>query len=334
MTPKMWTRWLALAALSLMPTLALAADPDYDKEAGKALFEVAMNRMRQGKVDEACQKLEESVLLYAGTGTLFHLGNCYEKLGRTASAWKQFKLVAERARADGQEARQKEAERRAAALEPNLAKVIVSVSNDARASGLELRLDDRVLSPDEWNVPLIEDEGKHGLQVRAPGRQTWQHLVIVKPAPDVVTVKVPLLAPAIDYNAAPATGKAVDPALLPPAPDEDARPSSRILVGASMIGGGVLATGAGAVLTMLAAGDYQDALGTSKIGDKSNTASAESSGDDKLKVGLSLAVIGLASAAIGGVIIASDTWSDPPKTGWVAPTVGRDGGGLAAGGTF
>ncbi len=335
-----WTRWTAVVALTLTPNSLLAAEPDYDKEAGKALFDVAMSRMREGKIAEACQKLEESVVLYSGTGILFQLGACYETLGRTASAWRQFKLVAQRSRADAEAAReteakqratarQDEAERRAAALEQKLPKVIISVSEQARALGLELRLDDHVLSPDEWNVPLVQDEGKHGLQARAPGKQAWQKLVIVKPAPDVVTVVVPALVSVSDE------GHSQSREAPPPSPrgPEDMDQSQPVPVEAALVAGGIVGTGAGAVLTLLAAKDYRSATDYAKTGHPTQAQAMQDMGDGKLIGGLSLISLGLVSAVVGGALLVSDM-NEPTKTGWIAPTVGPKGGGLSAGGTF
>src|SRR4051812_10257047 len=64
------------------------------RSASVALFDEARRLMADGKFAEACPKLEESQRMDPGIGILFNLGDCYEHLGRTASAWISFRDVA------------------------------------------------------------------------------------------------------------------------------------------------------------------------------------------------------------------------------------------------
>src|SRR5581483_5876986 len=82
----------------LVPAVARAGDP----AAAQALFDQAKDLASQGRHVEACQKLEESEKLDPGIGTEFHLADCWQHLGRTASAWAMFREVESKARASGQ----------------------------------------------------------------------------------------------------------------------------------------------------------------------------------------------------------------------------------------
>jgi len=141
------TRWLfnVLLALSTLasPATALAADagpaprtsaptssaknaqtgtlvtPVDDPVGAKVLFDEAVALGNQGKFPEACDKLEQSQKLHDGLGTSFHLAGCWQKIGRTASAYELFADVAKRADAAGQAERGDVARSRMDALAPN-----------------------------------------------------------------------------------------------------------------------------------------------------------------------------------------------------------------------
>ena len=99
----------------VLPSGSARAD---DPAGAQALFSEAKKLMSAGKYAEACPKLEESQRIAPATGTKFNLGDCYEHVGRSASAWAAFLSVAASARNANQGAREKAARDRAKALEP------------------------------------------------------------------------------------------------------------------------------------------------------------------------------------------------------------------------
>src|SRR5258706_9020963 len=111
-----------LALLSLQPRHARADASPADKATAQALFDQGKTLLSKGDVAGACPKFEESQRLDPGIGTQFNLATCYERAGRTASAWTLFLEVASAARAAHQPDREKLARSRAADLEPNRAK--------------------------------------------------------------------------------------------------------------------------------------------------------------------------------------------------------------------
>jgi hypothetical protein len=92
---------LALVAV-LMSGDASADVSPADSAAARSLFDEARALLQAGKAAEACPKLEESQRLDPGMGTMFNLAECYERVGKTASAWTMFLQVASRARAASQ----------------------------------------------------------------------------------------------------------------------------------------------------------------------------------------------------------------------------------------
>src|SRR6476620_10990144 len=92
---KILTRALLSAALLALPSVS-AAQSASDKAAAEALFDEGVTLLKQGKLQEASQRIDP------GIGTLLYLAETYEKLGRTASAWATFREAASQAQAEGQ----------------------------------------------------------------------------------------------------------------------------------------------------------------------------------------------------------------------------------------
>jgi len=209
------------AALALTPLPARATSPA-DSAAAQALFEQAKRLLKEGKAAEACPKLEESQHLDPGSGTLINLARCYEQTERLASAWNKYLEAAAAAAASGNVQREKEARARAAALRPTLSELVIDISPDAKAvSGLEVTRDGERVGPAQWGVPIPADAGEHRVTAAAPGRESWQGVVVVKGPGGTFTAFVPALVPA---GGAPL---AVNPEPVPAAvgAPEPARPS-------------------------------------------------------------------------------------------------------------
>src|SRR5262245_60261131 len=82
-------------ALSSAPAAADAQrDADRLFEEGKQLFD-------KGSFAAACSRFEASLALQPGIGARLWLADCYESLGRTASAQRQFRVAAEEAQKTG-----------------------------------------------------------------------------------------------------------------------------------------------------------------------------------------------------------------------------------------
>jgi hypothetical protein len=139
------------------------------------LYDDAMKLMSEKKYAEACPKLAESNRLDTGMGTRFHLGDCYENVGRLASAWALFVDIADEAKRSGQSGRESVARERAKQLEPRLPKITLQVpSSVANLAGVEVRDNDHLVNRPLWGQPLPMDPGKHSITVTAPGRRTWE----------------------------------------------------------------------------------------------------------------------------------------------------------------
>lgn len=149
----------------------------------ETLFQEARALVDQGNYAEACPKLEESQRLDPAVGTQFNLADCYEHVGRTATAYALFKEVAAIARSAGKFEREKNAKERATALEAKLARVHLVVT--AQAPGLEVKLDEAVIERARWEAPFPIDPGAHRVVASAPGHRTIEASFEAKEASSV-----------------------------------------------------------------------------------------------------------------------------------------------------
>lgn len=163
-----------------------------DRAAAQALFEQGRALMDQGDLEAACSRFEESDRLEAGLGTRYHLADCYEKVGKTASAHATFLKVAERARDLGQKSREEVARERARAVESKLVRLRIAVPQGGHDE-LYIERDGSRVGRAQWGLAVPVDPGVHRIRAMGPGLVTWQTEVKVSPATGIASVTVPPL---------------------------------------------------------------------------------------------------------------------------------------------
>src|SRR5262245_35016638 len=109
-------------------TIARAQSSSSAIVAAEALFGQGRDLMAQGKYADACPKFADSQKLDPKSSTLLNLANCYEKAGRTATAWATYREAAALAKQEGQAEYVATAVKRADALFPKLSKMVVKVT--------------------------------------------------------------------------------------------------------------------------------------------------------------------------------------------------------------
>jgi hypothetical protein len=185
---------IALGLSVLSASSAALAQPSPDtRAAAAALFEAGRKLVGEGKFAEACPKLEDSQKMDPGMGTLFYLSDCYEKIGRTMSAWVGFRDVAAQARLAGQPDREKFARARIAALEPQLMRLKVVLRPGVEPSAAAVTRDGAAMSPSVFGTPIPLDPGAHVLSATAPGKEAWESKITLKDPGQTVTVEIPAL---------------------------------------------------------------------------------------------------------------------------------------------
>jgi hypothetical protein len=164
-----------------------------DRAAAQALFDEGRTLMERGRPADACPRFEQSEKLEPGLGTRFHLANCYEVLGKLASAHALFLEVEAEAEVRDQAERERLARSRARALEPRLARLTIEVPY-ASSPALRIERDGAVIGAAQWGVAVPVDAGVHRVIASAPGRVAWQTEVEVRDEGSLTRVNVPPLA--------------------------------------------------------------------------------------------------------------------------------------------
>jgi hypothetical protein len=242
--------------VELRAAAALAQATPQDSAHADALFGEGKKLYEGGRTHEACDKFAESMRLDPANGTLQNLALCHEKERKTATAWQEFTLLAERAGRDGRKDRAALGEQHAKALFEQLARVALAFSEGATVS--EVRVDGTPLVREEWSKPIPLDPGDHVFTF-SNGDKSDERRVTLADTPTTLRVDVPSLAtPA----AAPA------PAVATPPIDSGAggrRPlATRKILAITAGGAGLVALGVGTYLGLHAQALGNDA--TSKDG--------------------------------------------------------------------
>ncbi len=235
----------ALASLIVSFVSAPSFAQSSNQVAAEALFREARKLLDQGQYEQACEKLAASQKLDPAVGTLLNLGRCYEKLGRTASAWGAYREAAAAAHANGQAERLKSARAAADAVEPNLARLTIVVPSTVSALQPTIERNGQAVPPELWGIAVPIDPGEQTIVARAPDKKPWTTRVSVE-AKAAQTVTIAELE--ADPAAAVAPPAPATPVTTPPlAPETDATGSSWntqktiavVLAGVGVAGGAV-----------------------------------------------------------------------------------------------
>ena len=263
-----WRRVLAVivAGLAVLAPLPLRAQADPQrKAAAEALFSEGQKLLYDGDNEAACQRFEQSQTLDPGVGTLLYLGECYDRLGRTASAWANYREAESAARAAGQLDRARVARERAAKDEPQLARLAVQVADANPRESFELTINGKVLSAALFDVAFPIDPGRYELVARGFGRKPWTSLIEIEPARQQ-TVQVPALEATTEVAALPAadpyaasSANSASTASSAAVTDTPSTLSPRKQASIVVAAGGVAALATGVALGLVASGKDDDA---------------------------------------------------------------------------
>ncbi|HRG96358.1 MAG TPA: hypothetical protein PLR99_08930 [Polyangiaceae bacterium] len=323
---------LALAVGACVLALeATAAAGGADAATAQVLFEDGKRLAAASKFAEACPKFAESQRLDPAAGTLIHLGNCHEKLGKTASAWATFLEAAAAAKQQGRADWAELATARAEALRPKLARLAIVVSE--RPPGLVVKRDGTVLTEASLGAPFPVDPGSHTVEISAPGRAPLSLSRVVRDG-EQATLQTPPLA----HEAAPPPPPLVaapPPSTSPtPAPAPAREPERGAGLGYVVAGLGVAGLGVGALTGVLAMSKNSESKDLCPTEGRCASQAGVAANDSAKTLGTvsTIAFIAGGVGVVAGVtlVLTSGSKSRPSATLSVAPSLG----GLLVRGAF
>jgi hypothetical protein len=314
------------------PCAALAQNPspaDTAFEEGRAL-------MKSGDLAAACAKFEESDRLEPAAGTLLNLADCYERVGRYASAWRAFTAGAEAADHLGQFDRARRARERAAAVRDRLATITLVVPS-AIASA-EIRLDGEAVPQGAWGAAWPVDPGPHTIEASAPDRRPWSAQIIITRDAERVSVTVPDLSPADgtvasvvlpsggDRRESSSTSSSGSPAPVDPKPEAASKPGAAHRTGAYALGGASLvAIGIGTFASLQALSKRDDSGAHCSADDSCDPEGLRLRAQSRSAGNVATVSFEVAGALVAGAVVLWITAPDPSPAraaGWRRPALG------------
>ena len=151
----------ALLVLCLLAA-QVAADP-----AGEQLFRDGRTLLKAGKIDEACEKFQQSRDVEAKFGTVLNLADCRERQGRFATAWELFLEAKALAQTQKGARDVAEAERRAKLIAGKRAFLTIAIAS--RVPGLAVTRNGVVVPESTWDQELPIDPGTYAIEANAEG---------------------------------------------------------------------------------------------------------------------------------------------------------------------
>ncbi len=321
------------AATALGPASARAQGAG-DKAAAEALFDEGKRLYLDKKFAQACPRFEASERIDPGIGTLLYLADCYESVGRVASAWATFREAASTARANGQGDRETVARERAALLEPKLHRLTLEVKNPP--PGLKIQRNDVEVKADAFNVALPVDPGPTTITATAPGKKAWSTRLEIASGPGAQTLAVPPL----EDNPTAHAAEGSRPGGAPAAPEVPEVPGRSQRIAGIVVGSvGVAVLAVGSALGGLAASTNASAKTACPLVPCSNKTGVDQANQAGTFADGSTAALIVGGAALAAGVVTFLTAPRAPskplaRATWMAPFVGPGRAGLAAGSTF
>jgi hypothetical protein len=286
-----------------------------DEAAGRVLFNYANALVSRGQLNEACPKFEESLRQSYNINAHYFLADCWERQGKTATAWTTFLRVATKAREANDERRERAAQKRADSLEARLVRLRIIVAKEV--NGLEVRRNGNAVGRPMWAEVVPVDPGDIEFTASAPGFEPFKMTVTATGEGKILDVTIPELTRQAPSVTSPPPTRAATPEPVPP----NVRPSAleeregtqrgggSPLRALGWVAGGVgFATmAAGGVVALLAKGSFDSAKtaydGCQDAHCQDQNLQKEKSAISQANVATALVIGGGAAAAMGLVLV-------------------------------
>ena len=297
------------------------------------LFRRGKALMAHNKHEEACPLLGESYRLDPTLGTLLNLALCHEHIGKTASAWGEFRSVEQQAHAASppNEGRARFARDHADKLEKRLSRVKITVPTEARAPGLVIKVDGEAKGEPLWaGVPV--DPGTRVVEASATNKTPISLKVKIDDEGVLQNVTIPVLADVPVAVVAPTTP--ANPAQME-AVEEYAADRARRTTGYVIGGIGVATLAVGVAFGIAAIVNDNEAKKCSPCVRGSSDATASDQATDRSLVFANISNVtlplGLVGSAVGAYLVLS---AGPGHKVALAPVTTRSTAGLSMSGEW
>src|SRR5262249_16720673 len=137
--------------------LANAEPTGAERAAAESLFQSGTSLMAEQKFAQSCEKFEGSLELDPALGTMLRLADCYDRVGKTASAWATFQDAASLAHTRNEAVREQMATERIADLEKRLSRLRLQIQPMPGASDLAVRIGKTRVPQASFDTPLPVD---------------------------------------------------------------------------------------------------------------------------------------------------------------------------------
>jgi hypothetical protein len=272
---------VAMLVLTALSRRSAAVDPE-------DVYRSAVADFKAGSYAAACPKFGEARRLRPDSSpALQGLAQCYEKLGKTASAWGKYRELVVDLKARGETERSEAAAQRADELAKILSTVTIAPGSPD-TPGLIIRLDGEDVPRVMFGNKMNADPGAHTLEATAPAHEVWRTTISIGDRNDARVVQVPALV------AVPVARDVVAPSTPPPSGW-----GTRRIAGVSVGGVGVAGVIVGAVTGALVGKKVAD----SKASCTADFSSCRQPGYDLQHQARTLANVSDATFAIGGAAV-------------------------------
>jgi hypothetical protein len=290
---------LIVASACMLPSIARA-----DGSRADALFREGRALLDAKKLDEACPKLAEAQKQEPGAGTLLALSMCHEGQGKSATAWAELNQAAVIGKGVGRSDLAAAAQKRAAAMEPTLSKLVIRMPAAAQDADYEVKRDGEPVLASQLGTPVPVDPGEHHVDVSAKGKVSRSYVVRLSGA-GVVEIVVDKLEDAPRPAVVPKPEPVHVTTIMPPEPASDSQPGrGQRIVGGSLIVLGVAGIAAGGYFGGRALSERstggQQCTPTPKAPCPTDDPNAKAK--DSFKMAVTSAAAGTGAVALGAII--------------------------------
>lgn len=326
-------------------TMVLGASAHAQETAdSERLFKEGVRLYQAKQYAEACPLLERSQAAAPTLKARGALALCYEEIGRTASAYRTWRALADQAKEAGavEQPRMKRALQKIEQLTPRIARVVFQVVESP--PGVQVSLDGQALAATDLGVAIPVDPGSHTIDAKAPDRVDWHGTFDLGKPDEGKTRSLPIgpLAPIqrVENVQVPEGQPTVDNSTFARVPAEPTRhwPTLKY-VGVATAGAGVVALTVGVIFAVSANSKWSDAkaMGCDDNGTCRTQAGADLVNDagSKKTVGIVGISAGIALVAGGAALWFFTPTEESAKPGVTpAVSIGPGGANLGVKGSF